>query len=88
MLSKGQRLFTGLAFQLALAQVSGLDCAVVDDVEAVVGTNRQLLTSIVMAADLGQVLVAMATPENYQAPNIDRLQIVRVDAVAQPLTTV
>lgn len=79
MLSKGQQLFTGLAFQLALADVSGLDFAVVDDVEAVVGKTRQLLTGTVMTSDLGQILVSMAKAADEPVPTLDGLQVVRMD---------
>lgn len=60
MLSKGQRLWTGLAFQLALADVSGLDFCVIDDAEAVVGEHRQMMTGTVMTASTGQIMVMMA----------------------------
>ncbi len=75
MLSKGEQLWTGLAFQLALAKVTGLNFAAVDDVEAVVGKSRGLLTQVVMASDLDQVLVAMAAPADYPTPNIPGLQV-------------
>jgi len=78
MLSKGQRLFTGLAFQLALAKVSGLGFVVVDDVEAVVGQARRLLTGAVMTSDLEQILVAMAKPDDEAAPVLAGLQVIRV----------
>ena len=82
MLSKGQRLFTGLAFQLALAKVSGLGFVVVDDVEAVVGQARRLLTGVVMTSDLEQILVAMAKPDEEPAPELPGLQVIRVSEAA------
>ena len=78
MLSKGQRLWTGLAFQLALAKVSGLGFVVIDDVEAVVGQARRQLTEAVMTADLDQILVALAKPDDEPAPALDGLRVIRV----------
>lgn len=82
LLSDGQKLWTGLAFQLALAAVSGLDFCIIDGAETVVGTNRGLLTGLVMGAPVGQVIIAMAKGDHEPAPELDGLQVVRVAAVA------
>ncbi len=84
MLSKGQKLWTGLAFQLTLAALSGLDFAIVDDAEAVVGINRALLTETILGAPVGQVLVGMAKSDDEAVPDIDGLQVVRVGHDAVP----
>lgn len=78
MLSKGQRLWTALAFQMSLAKMAGLTFAVIDDIESVVGKHRGILTEAVMTSDLDQVLVAMAKPDEEAAPKMQGLQIVRV----------
>jgi len=76
LLSKGQRLWTGLAFQLALAAVSGLDFCIVDDVEGVVGEARANLTDLVMTAPVGQVLVIKAQASGDERPHLDGLQVI------------
>lgn len=78
MLSKGQKLWVGLAFQLALADVSGLDFCVIDDLEAVVGQNRAEVTATVMTSHLGQILVSMAKADNEPGPAFPGLQVVRL----------
>ena len=78
MLSKGQRLWTGLGFQLALATVSGLQFCVVDDAEAVVGARRGMLTQTVMLSNLGQIIVSMAKADNEPLPELAGLQVLRV----------
>lgn len=78
LLSKGQRLWTGLAFQLALAAVSGLDFCVIDDVEGVVGEARGKLTDVALDAPIGQMLIVKAQAEDEEAPDLDGLQVVRI----------
>lgn len=84
LLSDGQKLWTGLAFQLALAAVSGLDLCIIDGAEAVVGKNRGLLTGLVMGAPVGQVIVAMAKGDDEAVPDIDGLQVIRAQAQTEP----
>lgn len=65
MLSKGEQLWTGAAFQLALAKMSGVGLCAIDDVESVVNAEewnnaRRVLTGIVMQSEAEQVIVAMA----------------------------
>lgn len=78
LLSKGQQLWTALAFQMVLAILSGLDFVVVDDAEAVVGLNRAVLTELILGSPVGQVLVAMAKSDEEGAPDIEGLQVVRL----------
>jgi energy-coupling factor transporter ATP-binding protein EcfA2 len=78
LLSAGEQVWTALGFQLALALVSGLNVAVVDAAEAVVGVHRQVFTSTVMAAPVAQVIVAMARGEAEASPDIPGLQVVRL----------
>jgi hypothetical protein len=78
LLSAGEQLWTALAFQLALAIVSGLKLVVVDAAEAVVGQHRAILTELVMAAPDVQVIVAMARGANEPAPDIPGLQVLRL----------
>lgn len=82
LLSKGQRIWTGLAFQLALAVVSGLDFVVVDDVEGVVGKSLQVLSGLVMAAPVKQVLIVKAQADDQPLPTIEGLQTLRMDGAA------
>lgn len=79
LLSAGEQLWTSLAFQVALAVVSGLRFAVLDAAEAVVGKHRQALTAMVMGAPaMDQVIVAMARAEAEAAPTISGLQVIRL----------
>lgn len=82
MLSAGEQLWTGLAFQVALAVVSGLGFCVLDAAEAVVGENRALLTDLIMTAPVDQVVVAMAKGDDEQDPDIPGLQVIRLAGVA------
>jgi energy-coupling factor transporter ATP-binding protein EcfA2 len=80
LLSAGEQLWTGAAFQIALAVASGLKFAVVDAAEAVVGTHRQQITAMVMGAPLmDQVIVAMARGDAEPAPAIPGLQVIRLE---------
>jgi DNA repair exonuclease SbcCD ATPase subunit len=81
MLSAGEQLWTGLAFQLALAALSGLDFCCLDAAEGVVGRRREILTGLVMGAPVGQVVVAMAKPEDEPAPVLPGLQVIRTKAL-------
>lgn len=80
LLSTGQQLWTALAFQLTLAAMSGLEFAVLDDAQNVVGINRAVLTELILNAPVDQVLVAMSKADDEVAPDIDGLQVVRVGA--------
>lgn len=82
MLSAGEQLWTGLAFQLALAIVSGLEFCAIDAAEAVVGVNREVLTNLVMGAPVDQVLVAMAKGAAEDSPVIDGLHVIRLEQEA------
>lgn len=78
LLSEGQKLWTGAAFQLALAKQSGLQFCAVDSVEAVVDEDRALLADLIMDAPVDQVLVGIAKAEDEEAPEIDGLEVVRL----------
>lgn len=79
LLSAGEQLWCSLAFQVALAVVSGLRFAVLDAAEAVVGKHRQLITGMVMGAPaMDQVIVAMARADNEPAPQLPGLQVIRL----------
>lgn len=79
LLSAGEQLWCSLAFQVALAVVSGLRFAVLDAAEAVVGKHRQLITGMVMHAPaMDQVIVAMARADNEPAPQLPGLQVIRL----------
>ena len=77
-LSQGQKLWTALAFQAALAALSGLDFFAVDDVEKVVGRNLQLVTQVILGLPVGQIIVAMAKADSDPVPEIEGLQVVRL----------
>lgn len=81
-LSKGQRLWTGLAFQMALAAVSGLDFCVVDDVDGIVGRNLQVMTQLVMAVPIGQILIVKAQAADAPVPEMDGLQVLQLAGAA------
>lgn len=81
LLSAGEQLWCSLAFQMALAVVSGLRFAVLDAAEAVVGIDRQRITSMVMNAPMKQVIVAIARADNEPAPQLPGLQVIRLATV-------
>lgn len=81
LLSAGEQLWTGAAFQLALAAASGLNFVALDAAEAVVDENRAILTQLVMTAPVDQVLVAMAKGANEPDPVIEGLQVIRMQPV-------
>lgn len=85
LLSKGQRLWTQLAFQMVMAAISGLDFCVVDDVESVVGANLERLTNTVMNMPIGQILILKAQSADAAVPDIEGLQVIRTGA-AEPVT--
>ena len=84
LLSAGEQLWTGLAFQLALAALSGLNCCCLDAAETVVGVRRSVLTGLIMNAPVDQVIVAMAKAAGEAAPEIPGLQVIRRQAAEQP----
>ena len=87
LLSKGEQLWTATAFQLALAAATGVDCCLVDDLEAVVNHTqrpaRSILTGMVMKAPVGQVVLAMAKSDTEPIPDLNGLQTIWV---GQPAT--
>lgn len=78
LLSDGEKLWTGAAFQIALSAVTGFGVVAIDATETVVGKARTLLTSLAMLAPIDQVIVAMAKGEDETAPAVDGLTVVRV----------
>lgn len=82
LLSAGEQLWTGLAFQVALAVVSGLNFCALDAAEAVVGENRALLTGLMMNAPVDQVVVAMAKGGHEPDPDVPGLTVIRLDSRA------
>lgn len=80
LLSDGQKIWTSVAFQLALAKVSGLDFCVIDRAEAVVGEHRAILTDLIMDAPVGQVLIAMAKADGDELPDLEGLQVIALTA--------
>lgn len=86
LLSDGEKLWTGLGFQLALAIQSGLDCCCIDAAEVVVGQRRAKLTQLLMGAPVGQIVIAMAKSAQDPDPEIEGLQVIRItDPVAAPV---
>jgi DNA repair exonuclease SbcCD ATPase subunit len=78
LLSAGEKLLVGSAFQQALALASGLEFAAIDASEVVVGTMRDALTDLVLQSPVKQVLIAMAKDDDDPLPtDIDGLQIIQ-----------
>jgi hypothetical protein len=75
-MSSGQRLWCQLAFQSALAQVSGLGFVAVDSLEAIVGRDRMLVTNQMLKLPNDQCIACMARGENEQRPALPGLQVV------------
>lgn len=84
LLSKGEQLWTGVCFQQALAAVTGLGFVAVDDTEAVVGTNRAMLTRLIMLSPVEQIVIAMAKGEGETLPAIDGLTVIPVSTAVTP----
>jgi exonuclease SbcC len=78
LLSDGEKLWTGVCFQQALAAVTGLDFVAVDATEKVVGLKRGMLTRLIMLSPVEQVLVAMAKGEGEGLPEIDGLTVINL----------
>jgi DNA repair exonuclease SbcCD ATPase subunit len=78
LLSAGEQLWTGLAFQVALAMASGLRWCALDAAEAVVGQRRAILTQLVMAAPVDQVLVGIAKGETEPVPSVAGLDVIKL----------
>ncbi len=82
LLSKGERLCVGLAFQLALAKFSGLNFCVVDDVDGVTGEQLEALTSTVIHVDpTMQVIAARSGTWAYGADDVEGFQIVDLNPI-------
>lgn len=84
LLSDGEKLAVGVAFQNALAAISGLDLVAVDATETTVGALRQAVTAVLMLSPVSQALVAIAKGLDDDVPAIDGLQIVRLGQVPTP----
>jgi DNA repair exonuclease SbcCD ATPase subunit len=78
LLSDGEKLWTGVAFQQALAAVTGLGFLAVDATETVVGLNRAMLTRVIMLSPVDQIVIAMAKGEGESLPEIDGLTVIPV----------
>jgi hypothetical protein len=78
LLSDGQKLWTGAAFQLALAKQSGFGICAVDSVESVVDEDRAALAGLIMDADVDQVLIGIAKADDEEDPQMDGLKVVRL----------
>lgn len=78
LLSDGEKLWTGVCFQQALATVTGLGIVAVDATETVVGMNRAMLTRLIMLSPVDQIVIAMAKGEADALPDIDGLQVIQV----------
>lgn len=77
LLSAGEKLMVGAAFQQALALANELDFAAIDASEVVVGLKREALTELVMTSPVKQVLIAMAKGEDEPVPDMDGLQVIQ-----------
>ncbi len=71
--SRSERYRIGIALQLGIAQMSGLNFAVVDEIDMLDVTNRAAVTKMLLQAPLDQILI-MGTREESQAlpkiPNV------------------
>lgn len=82
LLSDGEKLWTGVCFQQALAAVTGLGFLAVDATETVVGMNRAILTRLIMLSPVDQIVIAMAKGEAETLPEIDGLTVIPVSTPA------
>ncbi|MGH2360357.1 MAG: AAA family ATPase [bacterium] len=64
--SRSEQLRLGIALQLAIAQISGLGFACVDEVDMLDSGNRAILTKMLLAAPVAQILI-LSTRETAQA---------------------
>lgn len=77
-LSGGERRWTAMALQLALAEISGLGFCVIDNADTVVGQARRILTGVVMGSGLPQIVVCMAKSEDESIPAIPDVQVIQM----------
>ena len=64
--SRSEQYRIGIALQLGIAQLSGLNFAVVDEIDMLDVANRGIVTKMIMSAPLDQILV-LGTRETTQA---------------------
>ena len=64
--SRSEQHRLGIAVQLAIAEMSGLSFAVIDEVDMLDDANRTLLTKMLLAAPLEQIVI-LATREAHEA---------------------
>lgn len=67
--SKSEQYRIGIAIQLAIAAVSGLSFAIVDEVDMLDANNRMLLTKMIMTAPLEQVIILSTREDNQALPS-------------------
>lgn len=85
--SDGEKIAIGLAFQQALAVITGVDFLCVDAGEQVTGDFRGTLTALVMTSPVTQILVAMGKGPREPVPVVDGLQVIPFNMEPQPVAS-
>lgn len=77
-LSKSERMRTGIALQLAIAATSGVGFAFIDECEMLDAKNNAALAALLLSNAGGQIFVASTRDASWPTPNIDGLVAIRV----------
>jgi hypothetical protein len=70
LLSGSEKLRFAVAFQVALAQVSGIRMVVIDEVDLFDTAGKSAFASLLMSADLDQI-IALGTDEREEVPEVE-----------------
>lgn len=76
--SRSERYRIGVAVQLAIAVISGLNFAIVDEVDMLDLTNRDVLTKMLLKAPLEQIIVLSTREPGQPLPKVPGLAVYRL----------
>ncbi len=68
--SRSERFRIGIALQLAIAQLSGLNFAIVDETDMLDAANRAIVTKMLLTAPLEQVLILGTRETKVELPKV------------------
>lgn len=93
-LSESQKLRVGIALQLAIAEISGLDLVAIDRVDMFDSANRAILADVIDGWK-GQIIMAATKDPDYELPPLEDLgegvafyHLSLDESIAPPLTVV
>lgn len=89
-LSRSERFRTGIAFQIAIARMTGLDFIVVDDCELLSPDVRKIMVQMLLKSELDHAIIVwtlMVPPADFVPPNVPNAEWFLVQS-KQGLSTV